>query len=64
MELIFLGTSSGTPTKQRNVSAVAIKKQNTKNWNLVDCGEGTQHQILKTNLSLNNLQAIFLLPVQ
>jgi ribonuclease Z len=58
MELLFLGTSSGTPTKERNVSGVAIKKKNTKSWYLVDCGEGTQHQILKTKLSLLHLKAI------
>ncbi|WP_281556044.1 ribonuclease Z [Thalassomonas sp. RHCl1] len=60
MELLFLGTSSGTPTKARNVSATAIKAPNAKHWCLVDCGEGTQHQILRTKLSLNTLQAIFI----
>lgn len=60
MEVIFLGTSSGVPTKQRNVSALALKMVKSKAWYLVDCGEGTQHQILRTNLSLNNLQAIFI----
>jgi ribonuclease Z len=60
MEFIFLGTSSGTPTKTRNVSGVAVKMASSKSWCLVDCGEGTQHQILFTNLSLNNLQAIFI----
>ncbi|WDE06311.1 ribonuclease Z [Thalassomonas viridans] len=60
MELLFLGTSSGTPTKARNVSATAIKVPNAKSWCLVDCGEGTQHQVLRTNLSLNSLQAIFI----
>ncbi|NOQ14017.1 MAG: hypothetical protein GQ583_05990 [Methyloprofundus sp.] len=28
MEIIFLGTSSGTPTKTRNVSGVAIRRLN------------------------------------
>ena len=60
MELIFLGTSSGTPTKTRNVSAVAIKMINSKAWCLVDCGEGTQQQILRTKLSLNKLSVIFI----
>ena len=60
MELIFLGTSSGTPTKTRNVSGLAIKMINTKSWCLVDCGEGTQQQVLKTKLSLNQLSAIFI----
>ena len=55
---MFLGTSSGTPTKQRNVSAIAIKKANAKSWHLIDCGEGTQHQILHTHLSLNTLSSI------
>ena len=60
MEVIFLGTSSGVPTKHRNVTAIAVKMLKSKSWYLVDCGEGTQHQILHTNLSLNNLQAIFI----
>jgi ribonuclease Z len=60
MELIFLGTSSGTPTNQRNVSATAIKMAGSKSWCLVDCGEGTQQQILKTKLSLNKLAVIFI----
>jgi ribonuclease Z len=60
MEIIFLGTSSGTPTKTRNVSAIAIRKYNAKQWSLVDCGEDTQHQILHTNLSLKNLDAIYI----
>ncbi|MDX2503158.1 MAG: ribonuclease Z [Gammaproteobacteria bacterium] len=60
MEIIFLGTSSGVPTKHRNVSALAVKMVRSKAWYLVDCGEGTQHQILHTHLSLNNLQAIFI----
>lgn len=60
MELVFLGTSAGTPTKTRNVAAVAIKMASAKPWYLVDCGEGTQHQILHTNLSLMHLQAIFI----
>jgi ribonuclease Z len=58
MEITFLGTSSGVPTKNRNVSGLAIKKQDSKIWYLVDCGEGTQHQLLHTKLSLKNLKAI------
>ena len=60
MELIFLGTSSGTPSKTRNVSACAIRMSNKKQWHLVDCGEGTQHQILHTNLALKHLRALFI----
>ncbi|MHB0774901.1 ribonuclease Z [Halomonas sp. WWR20] len=60
MEMIFLGTSAGVPTKARNVSALAIKKRNAKAWYLVDCGEGTQQQVLRTRLSLNRLDTILI----
>lgn len=58
MELLFLGTSSGVPTKQRSVTALALLAGNARDWYLIDCGEGTQHQILHTPLSLRNLRAI------
>ena len=57
--LTFLGTSSGMPTKSRNVSGIALEclgdDLHAKNppWFLIDCGEGTQHQLLKTKLSPN-----------
>lgn len=60
MDLIFLGTSSGTPTKQRNVTGLALAADSGKAWYLVDCGEATQHQLLHTPLSLNGLRAIFI----
>ncbi|MGZ3183202.1 MAG: ribonuclease Z [Telluria sp.] len=60
MELLFLGTSSGTPTTRRNVSALALRGSNAGHWSLVDCGEGTQHQILRTPLSPRSLRAVFI----
>lgn len=60
MDLLFLGTSSGTPTKQRNVTALALVADSGKGWYLVDCGEATQHQLLHTPLSLSALRAIFI----
>jgi ribonuclease Z len=60
MDLLFLGTSSGVPIKQRNVTALALIPNGGKNWYLVDCGEGTQHQLLHTPLSVAKLQAIFI----
>jgi ribonuclease Z len=59
MEIQFLGTSSGTPTKTRNVSGLALRSLVFGHWCLVDCGEGTQHRILHTTLSLMSLRAIF-----
>jgi ribonuclease Z len=59
MEFQFLGTSSGTPSKTRNVSGLALRGPGG-GWSLVDCGEGTQHRILHTTLSLHDLRAIFI----
>lgn len=60
MDLLFLGTSSGTPTKARNVSGIALIEEVGSAWYLIDCGEGTQHQLLRTPLSVNDLKAIFI----
>ncbi|MGZ5203146.1 MAG: MBL fold metallo-hydrolase, partial [Telluria sp.] len=64
MEFQFLGTSSGTPSKTRNVTALALRSlgasRAARHWVLVDCGEGTQHRILRTNWSLHDLRAIFI----
>lgn len=60
MELLFLGTSSGTPTRARNVSGLAVIAGQGKGWYLVDCGEGTQHRVLRTPLSLHSLAGVFI----
>lgn len=59
MELLFLGTSSGTPTRARNVSGLALLAGQGKGWYLVDCGEGTQHRLLRTPLTLQGLAGVF-----
>ena len=58
MELIFLGTSAGAPTKARNVTGLAVRRAGSRSWCLGDCGEGTQHRLLHTGLSLRTLDAI------
>ena len=60
MEIQILGTSSGAPSKLRNVSASTIQYRQSKHWCLVDCGEGTQHQLLHTKHSLASLDAILI----
>ena len=48
MQITFLGTGSGAPTRIRNVSAAVLHlPERSEQW-LIDCGEGTQHQILRT----------------
>lgn len=59
MQVTFLGTSSGVPTRARNVSAVALRlPQRSEMW-LFDCGEGTQHQFLRSDLRLSQLRRVF-----
>lgn len=60
MEFQFLGTSSGTPSRTRNVAGLALRTSGAKHWYLVDCGEGTQHRILRTNFSPMSLRAVFI----
>jgi ribonuclease Z len=60
MEFTFLGTSAGTPTRSRNVTALALSHSGYKPWYLVDCGEGTQHQLLRAHYSVMQLRAIFI----
>ena len=60
MQVTFLGTSSGVPTRARNVSAVALRlPQRAELW-LFDCGEGTQHQFLRSELRVSQLRRIFI----
>ncbi|MEH1770157.1 ribonuclease Z [Nostoc sp.] len=60
MQITFLGTSSGVPTRSRNVSSVALRlPQRAELW-LFDCGEGTQHQIIRSELKISQLSRIFI----
>lgn len=61
MELVFLGTGAGMPSRRRNVSAVALNLLDEAGvyW-LFDCGEGTQHQILQSPVKLSRLDKVFL----
>lgn len=60
MKLTFLGTSAGKPTKDRNISALALEFDQDNKWYLFDCGEGTQHQIMHTKLHIGKLDTIFI----
>src|SRR4051794_19257861 len=61
MELYFLGTGAGTPSRQRNVTSIVLKlfEEQGSLW-LFDCGEGTQHQILNAPIKLSKLEKIFI----
>lgn len=61
MELYFLGTNAGIPTLQRNVTSIALRllEERRSIW-MFDCGEGTQHQILRSPLRLGKLEKLFI----
>jgi ribonuclease Z len=61
MDLYFLGTGAGLPSKNRNVSAIALSfvPENGGIW-LFDCGEGTQQQILHAPIKIHRIDKIFI----
>ncbi|MFC7684832.1 ribonuclease Z [Ureibacillus sp. GCM10028918] len=61
MQLQFLGTGAGMPSKDRNTSALVLKLLEERGtvW-LFDCGEATQHQILHTSIRPRKVEKIFI----
>ncbi|OCA86251.1 ribonuclease Z [Pradoshia sp. D12] len=61
MEFVFLGTGAGIPAKQRNVSSLILQMNEERgaSW-MFDCGEATQHQILRTPVKTRKIEKIFI----
>lgn len=61
MQIEFLGTGAGSPSKQRNVTSIALRLLEERNaiW-LFDVGEATQHQILRTTIRPRKIEKIFI----
>ena len=57
-EILFLGTSASAPSAKRGLSAQIVKHDEYRF--LVDCGEGTQRQILQSGTGFKNLKNILL----
>jgi ribonuclease Z len=57
-EILFLGTSASAPSAKRGLSAQIVKHDEHRF--LVDCGEGTQRQILQSGTGFKNLTRILL----
>jgi ribonuclease Z len=57
-EITFLGTSASAPSAKRGLSAQIVMHNEYRF--LVDCGEGTQRQILQSGLGFKNLTRILL----
>lgn len=58
LELIFLGTSASAPTIQRGLSSAIVAHREYRF--MIDCGEGTQRQLLKSGLGFKRLDRILL----
>jgi len=57
-EILFLGTSASAPSAKRGLSAQIVKHDEYRF--LIDCGEGTQRQILQSGTGFKNLTRILL----
>src|SRR3990172_9827760 len=57
-EIVFLGTSAAAPSIRRNLSAHVVLHKEYRF--LVDCGEGTQRQLLKSGLGFKRLNKVLL----
>ena len=59
MRVTFLGTSAGTPTRTRNVTSQALTFEHGGLW-LLDCGEATQHQLMRAGLKPSHCERILI----
>jgi ribonuclease Z len=57
-EVVFLGTAAGVPAVDRGLPALMVLHGHRRF--LVDCGEGTQRQLLKSGLGLRRLDCVLL----
>ena len=57
-EITFLGTSASAPSVHRGLSAQVVKHDEYRF--LIDCGEGTQRQILKSGLGFKRLNRVLI----
>lgn len=58
IEIVFLGTSASAPSIHRGLSAQVVLHRDYRF--LIDCGEGTQRQILRSGLGFKRLNRILL----
>jgi ribonuclease Z len=57
-EIIFLGTSASAPSIHRGLSSQVVSYRNHRF--LIDCGEGTQRQILRSGIGFRRLNRILI----
>lgn len=57
-EIVFLGTSASAPSVDRGLSSSLVIYRDQRF--MVDCGEGTQRQLLRSGLGFRRLDKVFL----
>ena len=57
-EIIFLGTSASAPSAKRGLAAQVVKHDEFRF--LIDCGEGTQRQILQSGIGFKHMNHILI----
>jgi ribonuclease Z len=57
MRITFLGTGGGMPSKKRNLPAIAVRTSNA--LTILDCGEGTQRQMIYAGLGMKEEIHVF-----
>ena len=61
IDVTFLGTVSGIPSKDRNHQAIILEYYSERKSTLLfDCGEGTQKQLMKSGISFMDIDRIFI----
>ncbi|HIH10469.1 MAG TPA: ribonuclease Z [Candidatus Diapherotrites archaeon] len=58
IKIVFLGTSASVPTKERNLSSIALRYGGE--WLLFDAPEGTQRQMMKARTSYLKINHLFI----
>src|SRR4051794_36472025 len=58
LDLVFLGTSGSMPTARRAPAALLLRRGGERL--LIDCAEGTQRQLMRSNIGLPELREVFL----
>jgi ribonuclease Z len=58
LEVVFLGTGSGIPSKKRNPAAIWLQYE--AECMLWDCGEGTQRQLMSAGLNFMKISRVFI----
>jgi ribonuclease Z len=58
LDVVFLGTSGSVPTARRGPTSLLLRRGGERL--LLDCGEGTQRQLLRSGIGLVELREVFI----